>query len=114
MPSTITATFAKPDQLTVFVEAKPDNAMAQGLVVQADVAGTWRVEGDSLTVVATETSVHTDGKKNALLDMFAKQIEDQVKEAVTKSATGKMKWDGPDKLTVTAEDGKSAVLQRVK
>ena len=114
VPTTISATFAQPDQLTVYVEAKPEGPLAQDVKVEADVTGTWRIDGDSLSVVANEAAVKSSAGKNAATDFLAKQLEGQIKEAVTKSATGKMKWDGPDKLTVTSSDGTMAVLTRVK
>lgn len=112
IPTTITATFAKPDQLSVTVKAVPEGPTPND--VTADVVGTWQLSGDTLTVEAAEVSVTGADGKELPHGFFGDEIRRQVKEAVTTSATGKLKWDGPDRVTVTTTDNKSAVLSRIK
>lgn len=114
IPATVTATFGNPNQLTVFVEAKPTIPFAGDFKVEADVSGTWRIEGDKISVNPNEVVVKSSMAEGQAKGLIADEVERQVKDTVSKSATGTMKWEGADKITITNADGKTAILARIK
>jgi len=110
VPATVQVTFAKPDTGTALIKANSEMPGGLGtLKLEADVTGTWKIDGETMTWVAKDVKF----KGGGMTDALAGPAKDMVKDNIGKNATGKMKWEGNDKFTVTTDSGKTATFERV-
>lgn len=114
IPATVTATFTKPNKMVVIIDAKPNIPFAKDIKVEADVNGTWKMEGQQIEVHAAEVMVRSTSNSTPLPTFVTDPIEKQVRDAIDQSASGTFKWKDADTLVITREDGKGATLTRIK
>jgi|GEM_PF-6690745 len=111
--ATFKTTFTKPDKATTVVLATSAVPGVGELKLQADVTGTWKLDGTKMSFTATDAQLKSsDGKE--LPGFMTDQIKDMIKDNLTKGSTGTLKWEGNDKFTVTLDSGKIATFERVK
>jgi len=107
---TIQATFAKEGKGSCIIKADSEMPFGGGSVkLEADVTGTWAMEGDKLTWTPQSATI-----KPELNSVIADPIKKEVQSSIGNNASGKVKWEGNDKFTVTTENGKTATFDRVK
>lgn len=109
--ATIKTTFAGGDPVSTIVQASVPMAGDSKLV--ADVAGTWKLEGEKLTVTANDVKLTTpDGKEST--GFMADQAKGMIKDNLSQGLTGTVKWASDDKFTVLLSNGKTATFDRDK
>ncbi len=109
--TTVKVTFSRPDRMVADVEAKPELPGVFEARLHAEVWGDWKLSDGTLTVNAESITVKdTEGKD--VPDVVSDIATSTIKDALGKSASGKVLWEGNDKFTVTLADGKKAVFTR--
>jgi hypothetical protein len=111
--STTTATFASPDKVTVKVTVDTEVPGMGKVRGSFTGQGTYKVQGDTMTLAVTDVQAETDGLPEAMKGMAKPLIEGakgQMKAGLTRSDL-KVKWEGQDKFVLSWPEG-SATFDR--
>lgn len=114
--STMKASFTNPDKMQMtFVMKAPMGATEASIAGTVD--GTFKMEGETMTMSATAVDMKVSGVPDNLKSIVEGQMESgekQVKDQFNQGGKQKMKWDGQDKFTLTDSQNNSATFERAK
>ncbi len=109
--------FAEPDNLKMTMDFSQDIPGGNPIKMHGDVTGTYKQEGETITVVATDVKFSATGMPDAMKSAFDAQLKsmnDGLKEQINKEGTSKFKWVNDDSFTMTGKDGTPATFTRKK
>jgi hypothetical protein len=105
---TMSVEFSAPDKMTATVDAPG----GPGRLV---VAGTYKLDGDTLTATASDAKLDYSGPQADHVQNAFEVTKSIFMDNVRKELSGKIKWDGNDKFTVASAESKlTTVFTRAK
>ena len=110
------ATFSSPDKMSMAFTLKQSMGTTEA-TISGTVDGTYKVEGETMTMTADKVDMKVTGLPDSLKSMVDSQMDagkKQMKDEFNKGGKQKMKWDGPDKFTLTDSKNSSATFERSK
>ena len=100
--------FSDPDKLAAIVEAP-------GGVAKIHIVGTFKLDGDQMTTLATDCTVEASGPQAATIKALLEGQKKDFLKDLNKDPTGKITWDGNDRFKVaTTTKGEEVTFTRVK
>ena len=111
------ATFSPPDKLVFTLDMEQPIGNGKNAQIHADIVGTYKVEGENLTIHADDVKFSATGipeQAKALADAQFKALGDQTKQQINKDSTGKLTWVDNDKFAIAGKVGNSQEFTRVK
>lgn len=110
-----TMTFSSPDKMTM-VSSFQLPIPSTKVTITATVNGTYKLEGDTLTIKGESADVKTEGLPDSMkagFDQTANLGKQQMLDEINKNSGAKVKWEGNDTVVVTGE-GTTMTLTRQK
>lgn len=115
--SKVTATFSGSDQLSMRMDMTQPLPNGKSIGIHADIKGTYKIEGDSMTVKAESvkfTGTDVPAELKAAMDQQFKTLEVQAKDQINEEGVTKIAWVDKDNFTLTGAKGKPQTFTRAK
>ncbi|HVL39372.1 MAG TPA: hypothetical protein VM328_08290 [Fimbriimonadaceae bacterium] len=115
--TTMTAEFSGADALAMTMDMPQDLPDGKQIKLHADIKGTYKLEGDRLTVKADDVKFTGSGFPDELkgqLEPMLKGMGDQVKDQINKEGSTVLAWKDDDTFTLTGKKGNPETFTRVK
>ena len=109
--------FAEPDSLKMTMDFSQDIPGGKPIKIHGDITGTYKLEGETMTMKASDVKFSATGMPDAAKSVFDTQMKtmnDGLKKQMNEEGVSKFKWVGDDSFTMTAKDGTPATLTRKK
>lgn len=115
--ATVVTTFAGGDKLTMTMDVPQDLPDGKKINIHADVTGTYKLEGEKMSMKADDVKFSGTGFPPELKTAFDTAMADmakQTKEQINKEGSVKFAWVDDDTFTLTGKDGKPETFKRMK
>ena len=109
-------TFTEPDKMSSTLDI-PEEVQAMKFSVHGDLTGTYKLEGDTITLHFDDAKISETGlpaAAQAIFDAKIKDSTDQMKAQMNSQASGKITWTDNDHFSVTGSQNKPQTFTRVK
>ncbi len=110
-------TMAEPDSLKMTMDFSQDVPGGKPIAIHGDVTGSYKLEGETMTIKATDVKFSATGLPEAAKPMFDSQIKSMnegLKKQINEDGASKFKWVNDDSFTMTGKDGSPATFTRKK
>lgn len=115
--SSVTAEFTGADKLTMNMSIPQALPTGSTMTVNMVVAGTYKIEGETMQMKADDVKVTATGIPDAMKPQIESSLSgmgSSVKEQINKDSKTKFAWVDDNTFTLTGENGKATKFTRAK